>query len=622
MAPPEVLWAAEELSLTIGRQILYDNTEFAIHAGERVGLIGRNGSGKSTLFRLITGDEIPGEGRITRARGLRAALLPQEFEPEVERTVGDVVGEGLAFFHELQRRFETVPIHSPEHAQLEHELLLHDGWNLKGKLDEVLFRLGLEADRSCFGLSGGEKRRVALARAVIAEPDLLLLDEPTNHLDIVTIEWIENFLAGCRSACLFITHDRAFLDRLSTRIVELSHGKFYSYEGSYADFLVTKAERETGEDLAEEKRRKFLRSEIDWVRRSPKARLKRNIGRVKRFDAVAAQSGPLRDADIDLVIPPASRLGNKTVDLIGITHGFGGKPLIADFNLEIEPGARLGVVGPNGAGKSTLLKILTGDLAPQQGSVRIADTVEFNCIDQSRLVLDPEKTVYEEISEGVDSIRLGEEKITVWSYLRRFLFEDERINTRIKYLSGGEKARLALAKVLKAGGNFLILDEPTNDLDLPTLRLLEEALAQYRGCVLVVSHDRYFLNRVATGILAFEEDGIHYNPGDYDYWLEKRRPPEPEAAPTPAPKAVPPEAKRPAAAPKLTYAERLELEKMESSVESAEAEVARLEALFAEPDFFAKHGSRTQQLQEELEAARQTAVRLYERWEELESKER
>jgi ABC transporter related protein len=622
-----VLWAAEELSLAIGRQTLYDNAEFFINAGERVGLIGRNGSGKSTLLRLITGEELPGSGNLTRARNLRVAVLPQDFEIDNGRSIADNVRDGLAWFLELQKKFETVSVNSPEHAEIDHLLMLHDGWNLDTKVEQVLAKLGLsDPQRPCDKLSGGEKRRVALARAIISEPDLLLLDEPTNHLDVAAVEWIEKFLAEYRGSCLFVTHDRYFLDRIATRIVELSHGKLYSYQGSYSDFLAAKAERELNEDILDAKRRSFLRREVEWVRRSPKARLKRNLGRMKRYDEIAAQSGPVRDSDMELLIPTAYRLGNKTVDLKGVEQKFGDRVIIDHLDFEFEPRSRIGIVGPNGAGKSTLLKIITQQMQPTKGEVSIASTVEFNYIDQSRVALDPEKSVADEISEGVETIQLGAEKISVWGYLKRFLFEDERINTKVKYLSGGEKARLTLAKILKQGGNFLILDEPTNDLDLSSLRLLEEALATYLGCVIVVSHDRYFLNRVCTGILAFEAGGkVVYNPGDYDYYLEKRR--EREAAALAAAEPARPAKPQPSAPPpapkerrKLSYKEQRELDGMEEAIAAAEEKVSEIETCFSDPDFFAKYGSRAAELQRQLDDAKAECARLYERWDELESK--
>lgn len=622
-----VLWAAEELSLAIGRQTLYDNAEFFINAGERVGLIGRNGSGKSTLLRLITGEELPGSGNLTRARNLRVAVLPQDFEIDNGRSIADNVRDGLAWFLKLQKKFETVSVNSPEHAEIDHLLMLHDGWNLDTKVEQVLAKLGLsDPQRPCDKLSGGEKRRVALARAIISEPDLLLLDEPTNHLDVAAVEWIEKFLAEYRGSCLFVTHDRYFLDRIATRIVELSHGKLYSYQGSYSDFLAAKAERELNEDILDAKRRSFLRREVEWVRRSPKARLKRNLGRMKRYDEIAAQSGPVRDSDMELLIPTAYRLGNKTVDLKGVEQKFGDRVIIDHLDFEFEPRSRIGIVGPNGAGKSTLLKLITQQMQPTKGEVSIASTVEFNYIDQSRVALDPEKSVADEISEGVETIQLGAEKISVWGYLKRFLFEDERINTKVKYLSGGEKARLTLAKILKQGGNFLILDEPTNDLDLSSLRLLEEALATYLGCVIVVSHDRYFLNRVCTGILAFEAGGkVVYNPGDYDYYLEKRREREAAALAAAEPaRPAKPQSSAPPPAPKerrkLSYKEQRELDGMEEAIAAAEEKVSEIETCFSDPDFFAKYGSRAAELQRQLDDAKAECARLYERWDELESK--
>ncbi|MDR0931659.1 MAG: ABC-F family ATP-binding cassette domain-containing protein [Victivallales bacterium] len=618
---PKVLFAAEELKLTIGRQVIYDNAEFYINANERVALVGRNGSGKSTLLRLITNKEIPSSGKITRAKNLRVAELPQDFELDNTRTIRENVADSLGYFRDLQKRFETISVNSPEHAQIEHELLIHDGWNLEAKIDIVLEKLNLSkmADQLCDKLSGGEMRRVALSRAIVAEPDLLLLDEPTNHLDVSTVEWIENFLADYRGSCLFVTHDRYFLDRVATRIVELSHGKFYSYPGSYAEFIAAKAERESNEDVLEQKRRSFLRSEIEWVRRSPKARLKRNMGRMKKFDEIAAKSAPVRDKEMELLIPKATRLGNKTVNLTQISQTFKANPIIHDFSFEFAPKSRLGVVGPNGIGKSTLLRIIMGQLAPDFGQVEISPTVEFNYIDQSRIALDPEKTVSEEIGEDSDTIYLGDEKISIWGYLKRFLFEDERINTKIRYLSGGEKARLMLAKTLKKGGNFLILDEPTNDLDLSSLRLLEEALFCYDGCVLVVSHDRYFLNRVCTGILGFEGDGkIVYTPGDYDYYWEKRQERESDKPSCTPPKRILTEGKPKTSARKLTYKEARELEGMEEAILKVEEKISELESRFGDPDFFAKYGDRSQEFQSELESNRAEAARLYARWEELE----
>ncbi|MGE4564965.1 MAG: ABC-F family ATP-binding cassette domain-containing protein [Victivallaceae bacterium] len=615
----KILLVAENLNLNIGRQVIFNQASVSLYEGERVALIGRNGCGKSTLLRVITGQEKVSEGTLSFARGLRTAMLPQDFELDETLTIRENVAQGLAWFEDLLRRYAATAS-GGEHDEIEHQLTLHDAWHPATKLETVAAKLRLPPDdRPIASLSGGEKRRVGLARAIVSEPDLLLLDEPTNHLDVETIEWIESYLANYRGSVLFVTHDRYFLDRIATRIVELDNGRFFSCAGSYADFLDAKADREAAEDICESKRRKFLRDEIEWVRRSPKARLRRNVGRLKHFQAVAAESGPVRTGDIDLVIPPAPRLGNQTVILSGVGMSYGGKNLFNDFSFEFQGGSKLGIVGANGVGKSTLLKLVTGALAPQRGTVKIAPTVEFNYIDQSRLVLDPDKTVAEEVAENSNTVELGSEKITVWGYLKRFLFEDERINTQVRYLSGGEKARLTLAKILKHGGNFLILDEPTNDLDLSTLRLLEEALAGFYGCVVAVSHDRYFLNRVCDGILGFAGDGnLVYTPGDYDYHLEKRR----ELAAPIAPQKVAPRniTEKPVAKGKLTYSEQLELAAIEDKVAAAEDAVSELEKQFSDPGFFAGHGSRITELSAALDAARQHAETLYRRWEELEQK--
>jgi ATP-binding cassette subfamily F protein uup len=618
----KVIFSADGLSFSIGTQQLLDNTGMTVHEGERIALVGRNGAGKSTFLRIITGEEIISEGKIIYTKDLRMNFLKQDFSLDESRTVYQNIHDGLEYFIELLYKYETLPLNSTEHARLEQEINLHNAWNPEQRMQEIMTRLNTpEPDRKCATLSGGEKRRVALARTVVSEPDLLLLDEPTNHLDTETINWIEDYLAAYRGTCLFITHDRYFLDRVATRVVELDNGKLYSYDGSYAAFLEGKAEREYLEDAQDAKRRKFLRSEIDWVRRSPKARLRRNLGRLKRFNEAAAQSDVQRIGDIELVIPDALRLGNKVVDLKDVSLQFDGVTYIPKFNFEFEAGCKIGIVGRNGTGKTSLLKIITGQLTPTTGTAETAPTVEFNYIDQGRLKLNPERTVIEEIGEGTEFVNLGNERIGIWGYLKRFLFEDERIKTQIKYLSGGEKARLILAKILKQGGNFLILDEPTNDLDLSTLRLLEEALAQYKGCVIVVSHDRYFLNRVCSEIIAFEGNGkLVHTLGDYDYYLEKRRERDKQitkpVSKKPENSPAPPAQK----SKKLSYKEQREFDSMEEQVMELESEIERIEAMFADPDFFTKHGEQSVELQNELTDLKEQLEKFYARWEELEAK--
>lgn len=611
----KVLWTGDDLHFSIGRDTLLKGAFFSIMDGERVALVGRNGSGKSTLLRIISGQEKPDSGTVTQAKDLRISFMPQDFDWTSEKTVREVVREGLAIFENALKEYERT-------GQGGAFLDLHNAWNLENKLDTMLEKLALPEAKAFSCLSGGERRRALLARAIIGEPELLLLDEPTNHLDVNAVAGIENFLASYRGACLLVTHDRYFLDRVATRIVELDHGKMYSVDGSYADFLEAKAEREYNEDVLEQKRKAFLRREIEWVRRSPKARLKRNLGREKRYYEIAAQTGPERSADMELVIPPPSRLGNKVVALKNVSLTLGGKELLKDFSCEFTAKHKVGIVGSNGAGKSSLLKLVTGERLPDSGEVEVAQTVQFNLIDQNREVLDPEKTVLQEVGAGKEHIQFGSERLTVWTYLKRFLFTDERIKTQVKYLSGGEKARLALAKELKNGGNFLILDEPTNDLDLPTLRILEEALAAYDSTILVVSHDRYFLNRVCNHILAFDEPGHPaMDVGDYDYYASRRKvavpasePEKKKEAPAPAPSP------KKSTSKKLSYLEDRELTALENTIPELEEEIATLEERFNDPASFTDPVREMKELTEQIGNLKAELEKKYARWEELSEK--
>ncbi len=614
----KVLLTASELTINIGTQTLLDQASLTIHEGERIGLVGRNGCGKSTFMKILTGAEIPSSGIVTRTTGLTVSYLPQDFAVDISRTVAENIRDGQQRVYDALKRYESLPLESPEHAELEQWLNLHNQWNPESRLKAYMSALRTPpGDMLCENLSGGERRRVALARAVAAEPDLLLLDEPTNHLDVKTVEWIEDFMASWRGTCIFVTHDRYFLDNLATRIVELDRGKFYSYDGNYSDFLIGKAQRHELEEKSEQKRQHFLRTEINWVRSNPKARTRRNQGRLKRFNAIAAEAPPERDEDIELVIPPADRLGNKVAAMNEVSISFGNTRLFDKFDFVFEPGCRIGIVGRNGCGKTTLLKMLTGELAPDSGSIEVAETVKFNYIDQNRLKLNPTNTVIQEISDDREFVKLGSETIKVWSYLKRFLFTDERINTTVERLSGGEKARLIIAKILKDGGNFLILDEPTNDLDLSTLRLLEEALAAYDGCVITVSHDRWFLNRVCTSILGFEDnDEIIYELGDYDNYLEKRA--GRISAPAPVKEPAKAETRVKNKAGKLSYKDQRELESMEERILETEAEIEGINSKFSSPDFFTDHGHEAEELHAKLETLQEELQAMYARWEELE----
>jgi ATP-binding cassette subfamily F protein uup len=609
--------SATELVVRFGNQAVLDHATVTILEGERVGLVGRNGSGKSTFLQIAAGVMKPDAGEFNQRRDLVIGYMPQMFELNEKASAHANILSGAQRVLDLIAEYELAPADSARSGILLDQISHFDGWNLEHRIKSLITNLHApDPERVVASLSGGEKRRVALCRALLARPDFLILDEPTNHLDTGSIEWLEDFLARYSGTCLFVTHDRYFLDRIATRVIELSRGKFYSYEGNYTDYLLARAERQSVEEMQEHKRQKFLKRELEWVRKAPRARRTKSVDRVERYFEMAQQGPPEAELDVDLIIPPAPKLANRVIELRGVGMELGGRTLFQNVSLNLAAGERLGIVGRNGLGKSTLLKIMLQQLEPTSGVVEIGARTEINYVDQNRLLLDDAKTVWEEVGEGSEYVRLGEENITLRGYLRRFLFTEERINTKINQLSGGERSRVLLAKILKRGGNVLILDEPTNDLDLGTLRLLEEALVAFGGSVIVVSHDRYFLNRVCTAILAFEGEGtLRYGAGNYDYYLEKRSVEGKAISVDPAKSGA---AQRPVAkSRKLKWKEERELEGMEAAILVAEKEVARIEALFAQPDFYVTHASDYAKIEVELVNARHEVARLYARWAEL-----
>ncbi len=620
-AAASVVASASNLVVRYGTTLVLDGATIAFHAGEHVGLVGRNGSGKSTFLGIAAGVARADAGEFTRQRDLVTGYMPQQSGLDDAATVHDSVLGGAQRILDLIAEYERLPGDSPRSALLLEEITRVDGWNLEHRTRSLITNLHApEPERVVGTLSGGEKRRVALCRALLARPDFLILDEPTNHLDTGSIEWLEEFLARYAGTCLFVTHDRYFLDRVATRIVELSRGRFNSYEGNYTDYLLARVERQAVEEMQEQKRQKFLKRELQWVRRAPRARRTKSVDRVERYFEMAAQEGPEAELDVELVIPTPPKLANRILDLRGLSVAQGGRTLFRDLDLSLAAGERLGIVGRNGVGKSSLLQVILGELPPATGTVERGARTEINYVDQNRLLLDENKTVWEEVGTGTESVTLGNERISLRAYLRRFLFSEDRINTKISHLSGGERSRVLLAKILKRGGNVLILDEPTNDLDLATLRLLEEALVAFGGCVIVVSHDRYFLNRVCTSILAFEEDGrVGYHVGNYDYYLEKRlerAQSAPSASPVSADKtgAIP----GPGRARKFTYKEKREWETMEARILEAEGAVTDLESILAAPDFYTRPAAEMKEFETRLKSARETVAKLYARWHELE----
>jgi ATP-binding cassette subfamily F protein uup len=623
------LLTANDLALTYGYQRLLEAVTLSVAPGEKVGLVGRNGCGKTSLLRILAGHQNADAGEVARRRGLRIGYLPQEFELDGALTVRANIEAGAADLKEWLRRYETGDGTEAEMAGLLSQIESVDGWNLPARIAATASALAAPPlDAPVGPLSGGEKRRVALCRALAAQPDLLLLDEPTNHLDAESILWLEEFLREFPGAVIFVTHDRYFLDVIATRILELADGRVYSHPGNYTAYLESKAIRQQIAEQAERRRQRFLREELEWVRAGVRAQRSKPRHRLESFYAVKGLEAPPEEREMDLLIPPPPELGNTALELVnaGARVGDGDRErwLFRGLDLILKPGQCTGVVGRNGVGKTTLLRLCLGERAPDEGTVKIGRKAIFNYIDQSRMQLNGTGSVLAEVSGGSESVLFGEQRLSARSYLRRFLFADERVNEPVSRLSGGERARLMLAKVLRRGGNVLVLDEPTNDLDLPSLRMLEEALADFDGSVLVVSHDRYFLDRICDQVVAFEPAGVFVQPGNYSYYLEKKREREARAqaawaggAKAAAREAEPVTSPKPSRPGKLSFKEKRELEGMESAILAAEARTQDLETLLNDPEFHATRSREAHGLLAELETAKAEVARLYDRWHEL-----
>ncbi|HWY23703.1 MAG TPA: ATP-binding cassette domain-containing protein, partial [Nevskia sp.] len=503
----------KNLSLNLGSTVLLDKVELSLERGERLCLVGRNGTGKSTLMKVIAGSIHADGGEIIRAQNLRVAELPQDVPKDLAGTVYEVASAGLGEAGRLVAEYHRILHDSPDDmkalGRIQSALESHDGWSLDSRVQAALTRLELDGDAEFSALSGGLKRRTLLAQALVAEPDLLLLDEPTNHLDIDSIAWLEDFLGGWSGTLLFVTHDRAFLRRLATRIIELDRGILRSWPGTYDDYLRRKEEALRAEAQQDALFDKRLAQEEAWIRKGIEARRTRNQGRVERLYKLRNEDRERRrlPGQVKLAVQEAERSGKLVAEAEGVSFARGERVLVRNFSTTLLRGDKIGIIGPNGAGKTTLLNLLLGKLAPDSGTLRHGTNLQVAYFDQLRVALDENRPVYENIGEGKDFVEIDGNRMHVMSYLQNFLFTPDRARSPVKALSGGERSRLLLARLFAQPSNLLVLDEPTNDLDVETLDLLEERLGEYGGTVLLVSHDREFLDNVVTRCLAFEGNG-------------------------------------------------------------------------------------------------------------------
>ena len=628
MAP---LITLRNVSVNFGGPPLLDGVELAIERGERLCLVGRNGAGKSTLMKVLADEIQADDGSIERGQGLRVARLVQEVPHDTEGDTFDVVASGLGGIGELIAEYHHVSHNlaegTAELADLErvqHRLEAADGWALEQRVETTLSKLNLDPDVQFSALSGGLKRRVLLARALVTEPDLLLLDEPTNHLDIDAIAWLEEFLLSWGGTLLFVTHDRMLLRKLATRIIELDRGRLTSWPGDYDTYLERKAaalEAEANQNALFDKK---LAQEETWIRQGIKARRTRNEGRVRALKALREERRERREltGKAKITINEAERSGKLVAEVEGVDYAWEGTPILKGLSTTILRGDKIGIIGPNGAGKTTLLRVLLGRLPPETGRVKLGTNLEVAYFDQHREALDEERSVRDNVGQGSDKVVINGQAKHVMGYLQEFLFSPERANTPVKALSGGERNRLLLARLFTKPANVLVLDEPTNDLDAETLERLEELLLDYPGTLLLVSHDRAFLNNVVTSTLVFEGEGaINEYVGGYDDWVRQRRPLD-AAKPAktdakPKPKSAAEEPPKPKAR-KLSYKEQRELETLPALSEQLEEEQETLHQKMADPAFYQQGGEGVTEATARLEAVEAELAEAYGRWEALE----
>ncbi len=623
------LLTLDNISLAYGHHALLDGVKLTVEPGERICLVGRNGTGKSSLMRMIAGEIEADDGNIWCGDDLRIAYLPQDVPVAEQRIVFDVVAEGLGKLGETIAQYHhTLSQLAEQHSdqlmnqltRLQEALEAADGWRLEQRVEAVLSRLELPADCTLGELSGGYRRRVLLARALVCEPELLLLDEPTNHLDIESITWLEEFLTSYNGVLLFITHDRAFLQRLATRIVELDRGMLTSWPGDYATYLQKREERLAVEVDHNAKFDKNLAQEEVWIRQGIKARRTRNEGRVRALQQLRRERSQRREQQgkARLVLDDSEHSGKLVLEAGNISKDYDGKLIVSNFSTRIMRGDRIGIIGPNGVGKSTLIKLLLGQLEPDSGSVQLGTKLQIAYFDQQRVQLDPEKSVIDNIADGSDMLTINGKPRHVISYLQDFLFPPQRARSPVSSLSGGERNRLLLARLFTKPANLLILDEPTNDLDVETLELLEELLVGYQGSLMLVSHDRVFLDNIVTSTLVFEGEGkIGEYVGGYDDWIRQGKTIKSRLK-TATPESSGSSEKKTSSSDKLSYKIQRELDSIPIRIDQLERQKTELQACIGQAGFYQQPREQIngklaglEQLESELEG-------LYSRWETLE----
>lgn len=614
--------------LHFGPKIIFDKVNFRVDAGERVSLVGQNGVGKSTFFKSMLNQVELDSGEVIYQGGLKITALGQEVPADIKGPVFDVVLEGLGKTGKLLAQYELLSekaVEDPEamealmtlSEQIEHE----NGWSAQHKAHTVISKLKLDGDTLFEGASGGLKRRIMLARALVAEPDVLLLDEPTNHLDIESVEWLESFLPQFQGAIIFITHDRRFLENVATRIIELDRGHLQSFEGRYHEFLKHKEAELEAEQNANAEFDKKLAIEETWVRQGIKARRTRNEGRVRALEKMRQEASARikRAQNAQMVVAQAEGTARKVIDATNISYDYNGKSIFEKFSILITRGDKIGVIGPNGCGKSTLLNVLLGKLDPKMGTIKYGNDLIVAYSDQLRGQLDPEKTIIDNIAEGSEYLDINGKQMHIYSYLRRFLFAPERAREKVRVLSGGERNRCLLAKVMSKPSNVLVLDEPTNDLDMDSLELLEELLVEYPGTLLLVSHDRDFINNVVSSVVAFDDNGeLNQYVGGYNDWIRQRPSLETEKESNNSAN------KQRAKTQKkelLTIPERKELAELPANIEKAEAHIAELVNEMASPGFYDQDQVKIDKVQEAHQQTEANLSIMYERWELLEAKQ-